>query len=99
VLHGNFGQETLKSASLIGRATALALIVVDDYDAIPRPPQSDRVLGQSILAFPRFPIVEDLLGVGLPNVNDDDAVEVKVQDLGRSKNARSAEARRSWPLR
>ena len=51
MLHGNFGQESLKSTALVGRATALALIVVDDHNAIPRPSKGDRVIGESILPF------------------------------------------------
>ena len=83
MLHRNFGQEALKSAPLVGRPTALALIVVDDQDAIPRPPQGDRVVGEGILPLPRFPMIEDLLRVGLAHVNDREPIEVKIEDLGR----------------
>ena len=87
MLHGNFGEEALKSASLVGRAAALALIVVDDQDAIPGPSQGDRVVGEGILPFPRFAMVEDLLGIGLAHVNDGDAIEVEIEDLRRSQDA------------
>ena len=37
MLHGNFGQEALESAPLVGRPAAQPLIVIDDQDAIPGP--------------------------------------------------------------
>ena len=42
MLHGNFGQEALKSAPLVGRPAAQPLIVIDDQDAIPGPSQGGR---------------------------------------------------------
>ena len=87
MLHGNFGQEALKSAPLVGRPTALSLIVIDDHDAIPGPSQGDRVVGEGILPLPRFPMVEDLLWIGLAHVNDGEAIEVKIEDLRRSQDA------------
>ena len=86
MLHGNLGQEALKSAPLVGRPAALPLIVVDDHDAIPGPSQGDRVVGEGVLPFPRFPMVEDLLGIGLAHVNDSEAVEVEIQDLRGSQD-------------
>ena len=62
------------------------MIVVDDQDAIPGPPQGDRVVGEGVLPLPRLTIVENLLGVGLSHVNDGKAVEVEVEDLGRSQD-------------
>jgi hypothetical protein len=52
MFHGNFGQEALKTNSLISRATTLALIVIDDHDTVTRPSQSGRVISESILSFP-----------------------------------------------
>ena len=85
MLPSNFGQEALESAPPVGRTTALALIVVDDHDAIPRPPQGDGMVGEGILPFPRFPVIEDLLRVGLADVDDGESVEVRLEDLGRSQ--------------
>ena len=97
MLHGNFGQEALKSAPLVGRPAALSLIVIDDHDAIPGPPQGDRMVGEGILPFPRFPMVENLLGIGLAHVNDGETIEVKIEDLRRSQDARPAgKLRRRW---
>ena len=84
MLHGNFGQEALEPGPLVGRPTALALIIIDDHDAIPGPSQGDRMVGEGILPFPRLAMVEDLLGVGLAHVNDGEAIEVKIEDLRRS---------------
>jgi hypothetical protein len=84
MLHGNFGQEALESAPLVRRPPTLPLVVVDDQDAIPRPPQGDRVGGESILPLPRLAVIEDLLGIGLPHVDDSESVEVGIEDLRRS---------------
>ena len=94
MLHGNLGQEALESASLVGRPATLSLVVVDDQDAIPGPSQGDRMVGEGVLPLPRFAMVEHLLGVGLAHVNDGDAIEVKVEDLRRSQDARAAGKRR-----
>jgi hypothetical protein len=87
VLHGNFGQEALESAPLVRRPTAQPLIVVDDQDAIPRPSQGGRRVEEGVLALPRFPIGEDLVGIGLAHVDDREAVEVDVEDLGGSQDS------------
>ena len=84
MLHGNLGQEALESAPLVGRPAALPLVVVDDQDAIPGPSQGDRVVGEGVLPLPRLPMVEHLLGIGLADVDDGEAVEVEVEDLGGS---------------
>src|SRR5262249_6429921 len=52
MLYGNFGQEALESAPLVGRPPALPLIVVDDQDAIPWPPQGDGMVGEGVLPLP-----------------------------------------------
>ena len=85
MLHGNFGQDAMKSAPLDGRPGRLSLIVIDDQDAIPRPSQGDRELDEVVLPFPRFAMVEDLLGIGLAHVNDGETNEVEVR--GSSKTA------------
>ena len=87
VLHGHLGQEALKSAPTVGPTTAQALIVVDDQDAIPRPAQGDRMVGEGILPLPRLAMIEDLLWLGLADVDDGEAIEMKIEDLGRSQDA------------
>jgi hypothetical protein len=84
VLHGNFGEEALKSASQVGCASAHPLIVIDGQDAIPGPSQCGRMVGQGVLPFPRFAMVEDLVGIRLAHVDDGEAIEVPIEDLGRS---------------
>ena len=95
MLHGNFGEEALKSAPPVGRPAAPPLIVVDDQDAIPGPPQGDRMVGEGILPLPRFAMVEHLLGIGLAHVDDGEAIEVKIEDLRRSQDARAGWSTRS----
>src|SRR5262249_39142240 len=60
------------------------LIVVDEQDTVPGPSQGDRELDELVLPLARLAMVEDLLGVGLPHINDGDSIEMKIPDLGRS---------------
>ncbi len=76
MLHGNLGKEALKYSATVGRTTAQALILVDDQDAIPRPAECDCMVGEGILPFSRLTMIEDLLRVGLPDVNDGEPIEV-----------------------
>ena len=87
MLHGNLGQDALESAPLIGGAAAEPLIVVDDQDAIPGPSPGGREVGEGILPFPRFAMVEDLLGIGLTHVDDGEAIEMPIVDLEGSQDA------------
>ena len=100
MLHGNLGQEALKSAPTVGGPAAQTLVVVDDQDAIPGPSQGDRMVGEGILPFPRLAMIEDLLWVGLAHVNDGEPIEMKIEDLGRSQGARPDRCRPEfdpWP--
>jgi hypothetical protein len=45
------------------------------------------MVGQSVLAFPRFTMVEDLVGIRLAHVDDGEAIEMPVEDLGRSEDS------------
>ena len=45
LLHGNFCEGLLKSALLVRRPEALALVVVDDHDSISGPFDCSRVVG------------------------------------------------------
>jgi hypothetical protein len=93
VLQGNFGEEALEPAAPVGGASAHPLIVVDDQDAIPGPSQGGRMVGQGVLPFPRFAMDEDLVGIRLAHVDDGQAIEVPVEDLGRSDGAGLADRR------
>ena len=90
MLHGNFGEDPLKSTPLVGGPAAESLIVVDDQNPIPGPSPGRRQVGEGVLPFPRFAMIEDLLGIGLAHVDDDEAIEVPIQDLERSQDAGQA---------
>ncbi len=49
------------------------------------------MVGEGILPFPRFPMVEDLLGIGLAYVNDSEEIEMTIEDLERSQDAGQAD--------
>ena len=42
------------------------------------------MVGKGVLPFPRFAVVEDLVGIRLAHVDDGEAIEVPIEDLGRS---------------
>jgi hypothetical protein len=88
VLHRNFGQKALKPVPLVGRSTALSLVVIDGNDAIPWPSQSDGMVGEGVLPLTRFPMVENLLGIGLAHIDKGETIEVMIKNLRRSQNAR-----------
>ena len=78
------GQESLESRASLGRLAALAEIVVDDDHLIARPSQLDGTVGEGVLPRGGFAMVEDLLGRGLPDVDDRDSCQVPVLKLGRA---------------
>ena len=61
MIHGDFGQQALKSGPALGRLAAVPLVVVDDQDPVPGPSQGYGVVDQGVLPFSRFPVLEDLL--------------------------------------
>src|SRR5262249_32991881 len=83
--HGNFGQNPVKSRTTICRLGAVALVFVDDLDALFWPPQSDRVVDQTVLPLARLSMLQYLLGIRLPDINKGQAVQMPVTNLGRPK--------------
>src|SRR5271163_1309363 len=83
VFHGNFGQDAMKSATVLGRLATESLVVVDDQDTVAGPSQCDRVVDQRVLAFARFSVIEDLLWGGLTDVDDRQQTEVPIRDQAR----------------
>ena len=81
---GDFGQQSLETIALFDTATALALIVIDHEHAVLGPTQNYCVVRQSILPRSRFLMVEHLLWVGLTHVNDRQAIQVVILNLGRA---------------
>jgi len=83
VLHGNFGHDAVKSASVFGRRAAESLVIVDDQDAVTGPSQCDRVVDQRVLAFARFSVIENLLRSGLTDVDNCQKTKVPIRDQAR----------------
>jgi hypothetical protein len=78
VIHGNFGQETMKSGSPIGRLATASLVFVNEQDPVLGPSQGLCKVDQGVLPFPRFDVIEYLLRVGLANVDDCQPTEVSI---------------------
>jgi hypothetical protein len=83
MLHGNFGQDAVKSATIFGRLAAEPLVVIDDQDTVARPSQCDCEVEQRVLTFARFSVIENLLRSGLTDVDDRQQTEVPVGDQAR----------------
>ena len=93
VVETDFGEQPLKAQSPLGRGPALALILVDDENAVRRPTEFDGPIDEGVLAVGGFPVLGDLLGGGLADVDDGQPVEMPGLDLGRAE-----QAGRGWPL-
>lgn len=70
MIHGNFGQEAMKSGSPLGGSASDPLVIDDEQDSVPGPPQGLCMVYQGVLPFARFDVVEDLLRVRLSNLDD-----------------------------
>src|SRR5262245_6641186 len=82
VVHAHLGDDALKAvASLGGLLAALSLIVVDDQDALSGPAQGRGVVGQGILALAGFAMMADLVGAGLPDIDQGEPFPVIGADL------------------
>jgi hypothetical protein len=75
-VQGDLGEQPLESRPAFDRLPTLAEVVVDDLDLRSRPAQCDGAVGQGVLAGGGLLVVEDLLGSGLPDVDDGGPVEV-----------------------
>ena len=84
MVEADLGEQPLEAEPSLGRGPALALVVVDDEDAVRRPAEFDGPLGEGVLAVGRLAVLGDLLGGGLADVDDGQAVEVPGLDLGRA---------------
>src|SRR5262249_48909644 len=83
VVHAHLGDHALKAVAFLGGPlAALSLVVVDDKDALPGPPQGGGVVGQGILALAGFAMMADLVGAGLPDIDQGEPLPVMGADLG-----------------
>src|ERR1700687_2632710 len=80
MVQGDFGEQTLKAGSLLGGSAAPPLVLVDHHDPFPGPAEQGGIIGQSVLALPRFLVLEDLLGTGLADVDERQFAEMPVAE-------------------
>ena len=88
VVETDLGEQPLEAEPALGRGPALALILVDDEDAVRGPAEFDGPVDEGVLAVGGFPVLGDLLGGGLADVDDGQPVEMPGLDLGRERTAR-----------
>jgi len=93
VVETDLGKQSLKAQSPLGGGPALALILVDDENAVRRPTEFDGPIDERVLAVGGFPVLGNLLGGGLADVDDGQPVEMPGLDLGSAE-----QTGRGWPL-
>ena len=94
----DFGEQPLKAQSPLGRGPALALILVDDENAVRRPTEFDGPVDESVLAVGGFPVLGDLLDRGLADVDDGQPVEMPGLDLGETRNSPAGADPLGWAV-
>jgi len=82
MVHRDLGEQALEAMSPIGFLGAAALVVVDDEDPIPGPPEGQGVVDRRVLSLSRLLVIEHLLRAGLTDVDDRQEVQMPVSDLG-----------------
>ena len=84
VIEADLGEQPLEAEPSLGRGPTFPLIVVDDEDAVRRPAEFHGPLDEGVLAVGGLAVLGDLLGGGLADVDDGQAVQVPGLDLGRA---------------
>ena len=95
MVHGNLGEEALKSCSPLSRLATASLVLVDDQNPVLRPSQGYDIVRQTVLPFSRFFVIDSLLGVRLANVDDCQPSQVLIIDEGRAKPTAGRRSRRN----
>ena len=72
----NFCHQTLKPDAIVGFLRTLSLIVIYNQHPLRRPVQSLGKPRHGILAFAGFAILDDLMGRGLPDIDDRQPIQV-----------------------
>src|SRR3954471_14714327 len=84
MIETDLGEQSLEAESALGRGPTLALIVVDDEDAVRWPAEFDGPVSQRVLAVGGVAVLGDLLAGGLAGVDDGQPVEMPGLELGRA---------------
>jgi hypothetical protein len=84
VVEADLGEEPLEPEPPLGRGPTLALIVVDDEDAVRWPAEFNGSPGEGVLAVRGLAVLGNLLRGGLADVDDGQAVQMPGLNLGRA---------------
>jgi hypothetical protein len=79
---GDVGSQPGEAGALGDSGARDAQVVVDDHDLVAVPAEIDCAMDQRVLPFGRLPVVLDLRGARLPDVDDGGAMRVGQFDLG-----------------
>ena len=82
MIQADLRQQLLEAEPVLGGGPALALILIDDEDAVRRPTQLDGPVDQRVLAVGGFAVLGDLLDGGLADGDDGQPVGMMRLDLG-----------------
>jgi hypothetical protein len=81
MVQADFRQHALKAQTCHHTLAALTLILVNDHDAVARPPQGDGAVHQGILPGRGLHVLDDLLGMGLAHIHDRQALQMIIVEL------------------
>src|SRR5215207_3126793 len=85
MVQADFRDEALEAHPVLRTRAGLAEVVVDHQDPPLRPAQGPRAGRQAVLQVRGLRVVQDLLGGGLPDVDDGQPFEVRGPDLLRAR--------------
>src|SRR5262249_18338393 len=82
VVQTDFREQPLEAKPVFGRGPALALILIDDENAVRGPTEFDGPVDESVLTAGGCPVLGDLLDRGLADVDDGQPVGMTRLNLG-----------------
>src|SRR5512135_2838683 len=80
----DIGDQALEALAARDLPGGPSLVLVDEHDLVPAPAQLKQAATERSLIDGAFTVLQDLLGGGLPQVDDGQALPVGRQDLGRA---------------
>ena len=81
MVHADFRQHALQAHTCHQTLAALTLILINDHDAVSRPPQGDGAVHHSLWPGRGLHVLDDVLGMGLAHRHDRQALQMLIVEL------------------
>ena len=82
MVQADYRQHALKAHACPHALATLALVFINDDDAVSRPPQGDCTVHQGILPGCGLYVLDDLLGMGLAPIHYGQSLQMIIVELG-----------------